>query len=162
MAVLPSFLDKEHSIAGSGFNRWLVPPAALAIHLSIGQVYAYSVFKVPLSRAIGITTHTPVDWRQEQIAWMFIIAIVFLGVSSAVFGRWIERRGPRAAMFVSACCFGLGFLISALGVRVHQLWLIYLGYGVIGGIGLGLGYLAPVATLIRWFPDRPGLATGLA
>jgi MFS family permease len=162
VAALPSFLDKQRSVAGPGFNRWLVPPAALAIHLSIGQVYAYSVFKVPLSRAMGVTAPASGDWRQEQIAWMFSIAIAVLGISTAVFGKWIERNGPRAAMFVSACCFGAGFLLAAIGVRTHQLWLVYLGYGVVGGVGLGLGYLAPVATLIRWFPDRPGLATGLA
>jgi MFS family permease len=155
-------LDKQRSIAGPGFNRWLVPPAALAVHLSIGQVYSYSVFKVPLSHAIGITRQASEDWRQEQIAWMFSIAIAMLGISTAVFGRWIERNGPRRAMFISACCFALGFLIAAFGVYAHQLWLIYLGYGFVGGIGLGFGYLAPVATLVKWFPDRPGLATGLA
>lgn len=156
------FLAKERSIAPPGYNRWLVPPAALAIHLSIGQVYAYSVFKVPLTRVYGITHPAPNDWSQEKIAFMFSIAIAVLGISAAMFGRWLERVGPRMAMFVAACCFGGGFLIAALGVRAHQLWLLYVGYGIVGGVGLGLGYLAPVATLIRWFPDRPGLATGLA
>ena len=157
-----SFLAKERSIAPPGFSRWMVPPAALAIHLSIGQVYSYSVFKIPLSQTLGITRHLPQDWRLEQIAIIFSIAIAMLGISTALFGRWLERVGPRMAMFVSACCFGGGFLIAALGVHLHWLWLLYAGYGVVGGIGLGLGYLAPVATLIRWFPDRPGLATGLA
>ena len=157
-----SFLQKQASVAPPGYNRWLVPPAALAIHLSIGQVYAYSVFKLPLTQVLGVTKHTAGDWTQEQVAVMFSIAIAVLGLSTAVFGGWLERAGPRMAMFVSAICFGSGFLISALGVKVHQIWLIYLGYGVVGGVGLGLGYLAPVATLIRWFPDRPGMATGLA
>ena len=157
-----SFLQKPASIAPPGYNRWLVPPAALAIHLSIGQVYSYSVFKLPLTQVLGVTHHAPGDWTQEQVALMFSIAIAVLGLSTAAFGRWLERAGPRMAMFVSAICFGGGFLISSLGVRFHQLWLIYLGYGVVGGVGLGLGYLAPVATLVRWFPDRPGMATGLA
>jgi MFS family permease len=161
MAAL-SFLQKPASVAPPGYNRWLVPPAALAIHLSIGQVYSYSVFKLPLTQVLGVTHHAPGDWTQEQVAVMFSIAIAVLGLSTAAFGRWLERAGPRMAMFVSAICFGGGFLISALGVHFHQLWLIYLGYGVVGGIGLGLGYLAPVATLVRWFPDRPGMATGLA
>ena len=159
---LLGFLDKSKSVAGPGYSRWLVPPAALAIHLSIGQVYAYSVFKLPLSHAIGITGPASGDWQQPQIAWMFSIAIAFLGISAAVFGRWLEDAGPRKAMFAAACCFGGGFLISALGVHLHQIWLLYLGYGVLGGIGLGLGYISPVSTLIKWFPDRPGMATGLA
>ncbi len=157
------FLDKEHSIAGPGFNRWLVPPAALAVHLSIGQAYAFSVFKLPLTQLIGVTHSAPgQDWSQPELAWIFSIAIAFLGISAAVFGPWLEREGPRKAMFVSACCFALGFFVSALGVRWHQLWLLYLGYGVIGGIGLGIGYISPVGVLIRWFIDRPGMATGLA
>src|SRR4051795_2327213 len=157
-----SFLDKRHSIAGPGYSRWLVPPAALAIHLAIGQAYAFSVFKIPLSRAIGITKAAPDDWSFPALGWIFSIAIAFLGIAAAVFGRWLEDAGPRKAMFASACCFGGGFLVAALGVRTHQLWLIYLGYGVLGGIGLGLGYISPVSTLIRWFPDRPGMATGMA
>jgi MFS family permease len=157
-----SFLDRQRSVAGPGYSRWLVPPAALAIHLSIGQVYAYSVFKIPLTQAIGVTHPAPGDWRQDQIAWMFSIAIAFLGISAAVFGRWLEDAGPRKAMFAAASCFGGGFIVAALGVIFHQLWLLYLGYGVIGGIGLGLGYISPVSTLIKWFPDRPGMATGMA
>ena len=157
-----SFLDKQRAVAPPGFNRWLVPPAALAIHLSIGQVYAFSVFKDPLTKALGITQQLPDDWKQPTIAWIFSIAIAVLGISTAVFGGWLERVGPRRVMFTAACCFGSGFLVAALGVHLHQIWLLYLGYGVIGGMGLGLGYISPVATLVRWFPDRPGMATGLA
>jgi MFS family permease len=156
------FLDREHSIARPGYNRWLVPPAALAIHLSIGQVYSFSVFKLPLTKLVGITKPVPGDWTQTQLAWIFSIAIVVLGLSAAVFGKWMEQHGPRKAMFVAACCFGGGFLVAALGVQLHNLVIVYLGYGVLGGIGLGLGYISPVSTLVKWFPDRPGMATGLA
>ena len=156
-------LDRQHSVAQPGFNRWLVPPAALSIHLCIGQVYGFSVFKLPLTKVNGITASTPgVDWTQDQLYWIFSIAIVFLGLSAAVFGKWVEREGPRKAMFAAACCFGGGFLVAALGVAIHNLWLVYLGYGVIGGIGLGIGYISPVSTLVKWFPDRPGMATGMA
>jgi MFS family permease len=161
MALL-SFLDRERSVAHPGFSRWLVPPAALAIHLAIGQVYAFSVFKIPLSQLIGVTKPASNDWKQTQIAWIFSVAIVMLGLSAAAFGKWLEGAGPRKAMFVSAVCFALGFYISYFGVISHQLWLLYLGYGFVGGIGLGLGYISPVSTLIKWFPDRPGLATGMA
>ncbi|HTS34907.1 MAG TPA: OFA family MFS transporter [Candidatus Solibacter sp.] len=161
MAVF-SFLDREHTIARPGYSRWLVPPAALAIHLAIGQVYAFSVFKIPLSQLVGISKPGPGDWKQSQIAWIFSLAIIMLGLSAALFGKWLEGAGPRRAMFASAVCFSLGFFISYFGVVWHQLWIIFLGYGVIGGIGLGLGYISPVSTLIRWFPDRPGLATGMA
>ena len=156
------FLDRDRTIAGPGFSRWLVPPAALAVHLSIGQVYAFSVFKLPLTRAIGITQSAPGDWEQPALAWIFSIAIAFLGLSAAVFGKWVERSGPRKTMFAAACCFSGGFFISAIGVAWHQLWLVYLGYGVLGGCGLGLGYISPVSTLVKWFPDRPGMATGMA
>src|SRR5215210_6572723 len=149
-----SFLDRERTIAGPGFTRWLIPPAALAVHLSIGQVYAFSVFKKPLVEHF--------DSNLTPIGIIFSIAIVMLGLSAAIGGTWVERSGPRKAMFVAACCWGSGFLIGALGVATSQLWLVYLGYGVIGGIGLGIGYISPVSTLIKWFPDRPGLATGLA
>jgi MFS family permease len=157
-----NFLDREHSIAPAGYNRWRVPPAALAIHLSIGQAYAFSVFNLPLSRAIGITTSAPGDWALATIGWVFSVAIVFLGLSAAMFGTWLERVGPRKAMFASALCFSGGFLVGAAGVATHQFWLLLLGYGVLGGIGLGLGYISPVSTLVKWFPDRPGMATGLA
>jgi MFS family permease len=157
-----SFLDRQHSVAPPGYNRWLVPPAALAVHLSIGQAYAFSVFKIPLTQVIGINHQSPRDWEQAPLAWIFSIAMAFLGISAAVFGKWIERAGPRKAMFASACCFAAGFFVSAIGVKLHQLWLLYVGYGVIGGIGLGLGYISPVSTLIKWFIDRPGMATGMA
>lgn len=156
------FFDREQTVARPGFSRWLVPPAALAVHLSIGQVYAFSVFKLPLTKAIGITKSAPNDWTQPELAWIFSLAIFFLGASAAVFGRWVERVGPRKTMATAALCFGGGFIISAFGVWWHQLWLIYLGYGVIGGCGLGLGYISPVSTLVKWFPDRPGMATGMA
>ena len=159
---MSTFLDRERSVAPLSFNRWLVPPAALAIHICIGQVYGFSVFKLPMTKLLGVTKSTPSDWTQTQLALIFSIAIFFLGASAAVFGKWMERNGPRKAMFVAACCFGGGFLVSALGVSMHNLWLVYLGYGVLGGIGLGLGYISPVSTLVKWFPDRPGMATGLA
>jgi MFS family permease len=139
-----------------------VPPAALAIHLSIGQAYAFSVFNLPLSQRIGVTQSAPSDWKLSTIGWVFSVAIVFLGLSAALFGPWLERVGPRKAMFVSALCFGGGFEVAALGIATHEFWLLLLGYGVIGGIGLGIGYISPVTTLIRWFPDRPGMATGMA
>jgi MFS family permease len=161
MAFL-SFLDREHSIAGPGFSRWLIPPAAWAVNLSIGQVYAFSVFKIPLTRLIGIGQSAPGDWAQASIAWIFSLAIGVLGVSAALFGRWVDREGPRKAMFYAAVCFASGFFIAALGIRAHHLWLLYLGYGVVGGVGLGLGYITPVAVLLKWFPDRPGFAAGLA
>jgi MFS family permease len=158
-----ALLDRRHSIAPPGFNRWLVPPAALAVHLSIGQAYAFSVFKIPLTQVIGVNHHVDGrDWDQPPLAWIFSIAMAFLGLSAAVFGKWIERAGPRKAMFASACCFASGFFISSLGVHLHQLWMLYVGYGMIGGIGLGLGYISPVSTLIKWFIDRPGMATGMA
>jgi len=159
---LPAFLDREHSLASHEYSRWLVPPAALAIHLSIGQAYAFSVFNLPRSRSIGISQSAPGDWKLSTIGWVFSIAIVFLGLSAAMFGPWLERVGPRKAMFVSALCFGGGFQVAALGIATHQFWLLLLGYGVLGGIGLGIGYISPVTTLIRWFPDRPGMATGMA
>jgi MFS family permease len=154
-----AFLDRDRSVAPAGYSRWLVPPAALAIHLSIGQVYAFSVFKNPLLALHGADGSV---WNLKEVGYIFSIAIAFLGISAALFGAWLERSGPRRAMFYAAVCFGLGFIIASFGARSHQLWLIYLGYGVIGGIGLGLGYISPVSTLIKWFPDRPGLATGLA
>jgi MFS family permease len=156
------FFDRENTIAPAGYNRWLFPPAALAVHLSIGQAYAFSVFKLPLTKVIGITSSAPADWTQPSLAWIFSLAIFFLGASAAVFGRWVERVGPRKTMFTAALCFSGGFIISAFGVWWHQLWLIYLGYGVLGGCGLGLGYISPVSTLVKWFPDRPGMATGMA
>ncbi len=174
---MAGLLAKERIIARPGFNRWLVPPAALAIHLSIGMAYGFSVFWLPLSRAIGITEpkHCPegmsflqslftttCDWKISTLGWMYTLFFVFLGSSAAVFGRWLERVGPRKAGVVAAFCWGGGFFISALGVYLHQIWLMWLGSGVIGGAGLGLGYISPVSTLIKWFPDRRGMATGMA
>ena len=161
MSVL-GVLDRERTIAPQGFNRWLIPPAALSIHLAIGQAYAFSVFNEPLTRVIGIDHQAADDWKLTTLGWIFSIGIVTLGLSAALFGKWLEFVGPRKAMFVAACCFGGGFLVSALGVYLHQIIIIYLGYGVLGGIGLGLGYISPVSTLIKWFPDRPGMATGMA
>jgi MFS family permease len=158
----PAFFSKAATVAGPGFTRWMVPPAALAVHLCIGQAYAFSVFNAPLTRVIGITQSAPDDWTLTTLGWIFSLAIVFLGLSAAFAGKWLEKVGPRRTMFTAACCFGGGFLVSALGVYLHQIVLLYLGYGVIGGIGLGLGYVSPVSTLIRWFPDRRGMATGLA
>ncbi len=153
MALL-SFLDREHTVAKPGYSRWLIPPAALAVHLCIGQAYATSVYKIPLVQHF----HTSLT----AIGIIFSIAIVMLGVSAAVMGTWVDRVGPRKAMFTAACFWGAGFLIGALGISTNQLWLLYLGYGFIGGIGLGIGYISPVSTLLKWFPDRPGLATGMA
>ncbi len=159
---MPSLLSRERTVAGPGFNRWMVPPAALCMHLCIGQAYAFSVFNLPMTKLIGITKSAPDDWKLTQLGWIFSIAIVFLGLSAAVFGRWVEEGGPRRAMFTAGLCWTVGFLLSAVGVYAHQLWLIYVGYGVLGGIGLGVGYISPVSTLIKWFPDRPGMATGMA
>jgi len=158
MAFL-SFLDRDRSIAPPGYSRWLVPPAALAIHLAIGQAYAFSVFVNPLLAYKAADGST---WSHKEVGYIFSFAIAILGISAAVFGKWLETAGPRKAMFVSATCFGLGFIIAAFGVFIHSLAIIYFGYGFIGGIGLGLGYISPVSTLIKWFPDRPGLSTGLA
>jgi len=157
-----SFLQRNRTIAPPGYSRWLIPPAALCVHLCIGQAYAFSVFNLPMTKLIGIGKSAPDDWKLTELGWIFSIAIFFLGASAAVFGRWVEEGGPRRAMFTSALCWSGGFFLSAIGVYLHNLWIIYLGYGVLGGIGLGLGYISPVSTLIRWFPDRPGMATGMA
>ena len=149
-----SWLDRERTIARPGFNRWLIPPAALAVHLSIGQVYASSVYKTALVAHFHASL--------TQIGAIFSIAIVMLGLSAAILGTWVDTQGPRKAMFVAALFWSGGFVIGALGIFSNQLWLVYLGYGVVGGIGLGIGYISPVSTLIKWFPDRPGLATGMA
>ncbi len=174
---MAGILTRERIVAGPGFNRWLVPPAALAIHLSIGMAYGFSVFWLPLSRAVGISQPKPCpatmsffqtlvatdcDWKISTLGWMFTLFFVFLGCSAAAFGRWLEHAGPRKAGVVAAFCWSGGFMISALGVHLHQIWLLWLGSGVIGGCGLGLGYISPVSTLIKWFPDRRGMATGMA
>lgn len=171
---MAAFLDRSHSIAGPGFSRWLVPPAALCIHLCIGQAYAFSVFNKPLAQLLCAAAHAcppaaakaistiPGDWSIADLGWIFSLAIVFLGLSAAVFGRWVERVGPRMAMFAAAVLFCGGLIVAGIGVTLHSLPIVFLGYGVIGGCGLGIGYISPVSTLIKWFPDRPGLATGTA
>jgi len=175
------WLAKERTIAGPGFNRWLVPPAALAIHLCIGMAYGFSVFWLPLSRAIGVKESiscgkvsgfwdelfqqlmaSNCDWKISSLGWMYTLFFVFLGSAAAIWGGWLERAGPRKAGVVAALCWCGGLVISAVGVAVHQIWLLWIGSGVIGGIGLGLGYISPVSTLIKWFPDRRGMATGMA
>ncbi len=173
----PGWLDKERTIAGPGFNRWLVPPAALAIHLCIGMAYGFTVFWLPLSKALGIKEAikcgpdvgiweemfvTGCDWKVSTLSLMYTLFFVFLGCSAALWGGWLERAGPRKAGLVSAVCWCGGMLISAFGIQQHQFWMMILGSGVIGGIGLGLGYISPVSTLIKWFPDRRGMATGMA
>src|SRR6266478_211484 len=169
-------LDREHTVAKSGFNRWLVPPAALCIHLCIGMAYGFSVFWLPLSRAIGISKSvacpdlslleelftTTCDWRISSLGWMYTLFFVVLGSSAALWGGWLERSGPRKAGVVAALCWCGGLVISAVGVVTHQLWMLWAGSGVIGGIGLGLGYISPVSTLVKSFPDRRGMATGMA
>jgi MFS family permease len=155
-------LHRDRTIARPGFNRWMVPPAALCVHLCIGQAYAFSVFNLPMTRLIGISQSAPDDWKLTDLGWIFSLGIVFLGISAAVFGRWVEEGGPRRAMVAAALCWAGGFVVAAAGVYVHNIWVIYAGYGVLGGCGLGLGYISPVSTLIKWFPDRPGMATGMA
>src|SRR4051812_43039257 len=130
----------EQAIAPPGFNRWLIPPAALAVHLCIGQVYALSILTDPLTRLIGVTGSAPEDWTPNALAPLFAVAISVLGLATTIGGDFIERAGPRAAMFLAACCFGTGLLMAALGVSTHQLWLLYVGYGVFGGVGIGFGY----------------------
>jgi MFS family permease len=172
----PGLLSRARIVAPPGYNRWLVPPAALAVHLCIGMVYGLSVFWLPLSQAIGIThavacaDHstmamlftTRCDWSLGDLKPIFTLGILVLGASAAIWGGWLERAGPRQAGLVAAVCWPGGLALTALGVHWHQLWLMWLGGGVIGGVGLGLGYISPVSTLIKWFPDRRGLATGLA
>ena len=174
---MPGFLSRERTVAGPQFNRWLVPPAALAIHLCIGMAYGFSVFWLPLSKSIGITHSVTCpkemsvvaqlftktcDWQISMLGWTYTLFFVLLGISAATWGGWLERAGPRKAGLVAAVCWCGGLVISSFGVMTHQLWLMWLGSGVIGGIGLGLGYISPVSTLIKWFPDRRGMATGMA
>jgi MFS family permease len=159
---MASLLSRERTIAQPGFNRWLIPPCALATHLCIGQAYALSVFNLPLSKQLGVTHSLPEDWKLTEIGWVFTIAIIVLGASAAFFGKWVQSEGPRKSGFVAALCWGTGFLVGALGIHLHQLWLVCLGYGALGGCGLGIGYITPVSTLISWFPDRRGMATGMA
>ncbi|MBN8964257.1 MAG: OFA family MFS transporter [Rhizobiales bacterium] len=152
---LLSFLDRERTIAKPGYSRWMVPPAALCVHLCIGQAYALSVFNLPMTKLLGISQSVPGDWKLTELGWIFSIAMAVLGISAAVFG-------PRRAMFTAGCLWAGGFFLSAIGVAAHNIWLIYLGYGVFGGCALGIGYISPVSTLMKWFPDRPGMATGMA
>ena len=177
-------LHKSNIVAKPGFNRWLVPPASIAIHLCIGSVYAWSMFNPALVKVLGVVTSSGDDWNLGQVVWIFSVAIVSLGLAAAYAGKWLEEVGPRMVGFISACCWGGGFVIGALGIFLQEkgfqiavsipmisgdpivlhlgLYLLYFGYGVLGGIGLGLGYVSPVSTLIRWFPDRRGMATGMA
>jgi len=170
-------LSRERTVAQPGFNRWFVPPAALCIHLCIGMAYGFSVFWLPLTKSVGVTTSVPYpacmtfiqklfstqyDWDKPMLGWMYTLFFVFLGSSAALFGRWLEQAGPRKAGFISALCWCGGLAISSFGVYIHQLWMLWLGAGVIGGVGLGLGYISPVSTLIKWFPDKRGMATGMA
>ncbi len=169
-----SLLDRERTVATAGFNRWLVPPAALAIHLCIGMAYGLSVFWLPLTHLVGgakpiacgglaqSLVATGCDWRVDDVNWMFKLSIVVLGASAAIWGGWLERVGPRRAGVAAALCWSGGLAVTAAGVMLHQLWLMWLGTGAIGGVGLGLGYISPVSTLIKWFPDRRGMATGMA
>ncbi len=171
-ATQAGLLDRSRIIAQPGFNRWLVPPAALAIHLCIGMAYGFSVFWLPLSKVLGRQCRdmslaqalftTTCDWRVSDLGWMYTLFFVVLGISAATWGGWLERAGPRKAGFVAAICWSGGFVVSAIGIIEHQLWLMWLGSGVIGGVGLGLGYISPVSTLIKWFPDHRGMATGMA
>lgn len=159
---MSSLLSKDRITADPGFNRWLIAPAALGIHLCIGSVYAWSLFNPALVRRLGVVTAAADDWSLKSVVWVFTVAIVFLGLSAAVAGKWLERVGPRMVGVVATCCWAGGFLLGGVGIVSGELWLLYLGYGVVGGCGLGLGYVSPVSTLIRWFPDRRGMATGIA
>ena len=159
---MTSLLHKDRIVAGPGFSRWWNIPAALCINLSVGQAYAFSVFNLPLTRVLGVSSSAPGDWKLTTLGWIFTLAYVFLGLSAGVAGRWQDRVGPRVSGTVAAVCFGGGFFVAALGVWTHEIWLLYAGYGVIGGCGLGLGFNTPIPVLLKWFPDRPGLATGFA
>ncbi len=159
---MAGLLSKDRIVAAQNFNRWLIAPAALGIHLCIGSVYAWSLFNPALVKRVGVVTSAADDWSLKGVVWIFTVAIVVLGLSAAFAGRWLEQVGPRKVGVVAACAWGGGFMVGGLGIVTGQLWLVYLGYGVIGGCGLGLGYVSPVSTLIRWFPDRRGMATGIA
>ena len=159
---MTGLLSKERIIAPPNYNRWRVPMASVAIHLCIGSVYAWSIYNPSLTRVYGVVTSAGDDWSLSEVVWVFTVAIVFLGLAAAFAGKWLESVGPRKVGVVAACCWGGGYLVGGVGIMAHQLWLLYLGYGVIGGCGLGLGYVSPVSTLIRWFPDRRGMAAGMA
>lgn len=155
-------LSRDRIIATSGFNRWKVPPASIAIHLCIGSVYAWSIYNPPLTRLFGVVTPASGDWSLQDVTWIFSVAIVFLGLAAALAGHWLDKVGPRLVGTAAAVLWGGGYLVGSMGILTHQLWLLYFGYGVLGGCGLGLGYVSPVSTLIKWFPDRRGMATGMA
>ena len=157
-----SFLLKDRIVAPKNFNRWRIPPASIAIHLCIGSVYAWSIFNPALIKELGVVSSSADDWSLSSVIWIFSVAIVCLGLAAAIAGKWLEDVGPRCVGVTAACLWGGGFILGGFGILTHQLWLIYLGYGVFGGCGLGLGYVSPVSTLIRWFPDRRGMATGMA
>ena len=162
MSGMFSFLMKDKIVAPKGYNRWRIPPASIAIHLCIGSVYAWSIFNPALIKELGVVTSAADDWTLSSVIWIFSVAIVCLGLAAAIAGKWLEDVGPRCVGVTAACLWGGGFIVGSIGIMTHQLWLIYLGYGVLGGCGLGLGYVSPVSTLIRWFPDRRGMATGMA
>ena len=159
---MSGFFSKERIIAKEGFNRWRVPPASIAIHLCIGSVYAWSIYNPALTKVVGVVTSSADDWTLSEVVWIFTVSILVLGLAAAFAGKWLEKVGPRTVGIVAAFCWGGGYLVGSLGIYLNQVWLLYLGYGVIGGCGLGLGYVSPVSTLIRWFPDRRGMATGMA
>jgi len=159
---MTALLSKKRIIAPANYNRWHVPVASIAIHLCIGSVYAWSIYNPALTRVFGVVASSGDDWSLSEVVWVFTVAIVFLGLAAAFAGKWLEAVGPRMVGVVAACCWGGGYLVGGVGIWTHQLWLLYLGYGVIGGCGLGLGYVSPVSTLIRWFPDRRGMAAGMA
>ena len=159
---MSSFFSKERIIAKEGFNRWRVPPASIAIHLCIGSVYAWSIYNPALTKVVGVVASSADDWTLTEVVWIFTVAILVLGLAAAFAGKWLEKVGPRTVGIVAAFCWGGGYIVGSLGIYLNQVWLLYLGYGVIGGCGLGLGYVSPVSTLIRWFPDRRGMATGMA
>ncbi len=141
----------------STINRWLIPVAAVIIHVCIGSVYSWSVFNRPIQ---ALLVGQP--WWFSPPYTTFSTALVFLGLTAAVGGTWVERRGPRAAATAAALLFGSGLILGGFGLRMQQPILVLLGMGVIGGMGCGLGYIAPVSTLVKWFPDRRGMATGMA
>ena len=159
---MTGILSKQRIIAPPDYNRWRVPVASVAIHLCIGSVYAWSIYNPPLTRVQGVVASAADDWSLSAVVWVFTVAIVSLGLAAAFAGKWLEEAGPRKVGVVAALCWGGGYIVGAVGIMTHQLWLLYLGYGVIGGCGLGMGYVSPVSTLIRWFPDRRGMATGMA
>ena len=159
---MSNFFSKERIVAKEGFNRWRVPPASIAIHLCIGSVYAWSIYNPALTKVVGVVASSADDWTLTEVVWIFTVAILVLGLAAAFAGKWLEEVGPRTVGIVAAFCWGGGYIVGSLGIYLNQVWLLYLGYGVIGGCGLGLGYVSPVSTLIRWFPDRRGMATGMA